>query len=116
MALASKFLTPPIIKTIALKDKKGCDQLSLDRWVYKTPDQGPRVKTIWGRSIPKILHLINDGAVCLDGFSLVEIILGYVPEWKIVYRKGQDMMLSITHKVMKEAEQEKAKDIEKKRK
>ena len=46
VALASKFWTPPAIETIALKDKEGCNQLSLDRWVYKAPDQGLGAKTI----------------------------------------------------------------------
>ena len=59
---------------------------------------------------------MNDQPVCIDNFSILEIILGYVPEWKIMYRKAQDMMLSILHRAMQEAEQGKAKDLEKKEK
>ena len=42
-------------------------------------------------------------------------MLGYVPEWKIIYGKAQDVMLGITYRAMQEAEQGKAKDMEKKK-
>lgn len=72
-------------------------------WAYKI-DWELVTKMIWGRSISKILQLINDQPVCLDGFFPVEIMLRYVPKWKIIYEKTQDIMLGITHRAIQEAE------------
>ena len=74
-AVATKFLTPPAIVPVAHKDKEGYDQLSLKRWTYKVLDWGPGAKTIWGRSIPKILPLMNGQLVRLHGFIPAEIML-----------------------------------------
>lgn len=59
MALAPKFWTLPAIEIITFKDKKGDNQLSLEKWMYKAPDQEPRAKIIWGRNTSKILSLIK---------------------------------------------------------
>ena len=87
-AVASKSWTPPAIETIAHKDKAGYDQLLLRKWTYKVLDRGPGAKTIWGRSIPKILALINGQLVRLHGFSPAEILLGNMEGhgriWKLV--------------------------------
>ena len=58
-AIVAKFYTPPAIEPVAYKNKEGHDQLLLKRWTCKV-DWGPGAKMIWGRSIPKILHLMND--------------------------------------------------------
>ena len=50
------------------------------KWVL---DRGPGAKTIWGCSIPKILPSVNGWLVRLHGFTLAEIMLGFVPEWRI---------------------------------
>ncbi len=50
------------------------------KWVL---DRGPGAKTIWGRSIPEIIPSINGRLVRLHGFTPSEIMLGYVPEWKV---------------------------------
>ena len=50
------------------------------KWVL---DRGPEAKMIWGRSIPEIIPLINGRLVRLHGFTPSEIMLGYVPEWKV---------------------------------
>lgn len=58
MAVAAKFCTPPAIEPGAHKDNEGHNELLLKRWTCKA-DWGPGAKIIWGRSIPKILHLMN---------------------------------------------------------
>ncbi|MCJ1343817.1 hypothetical protein MMC31_002014 [Peltigera leucophlebia] len=85
-AVPTKFLTPPVIKSVAHEDKEGCDGLLLKRWTCKV-DWGPEAKTIWGRSIPKILHLMNGRPVRLDAFPPAEIMLGFIPEWKVTHRE-----------------------------
>ena len=52
------------------------------KWVL---DRGPRAKTIWGRSIPEILPSVNGRLVRLHGFTPAEIMLGFVPKWRVVY-------------------------------
>ena len=112
MAVASKFWTPPAIETIAHKDKEGYDQLSLERWTYKVLDWGPGAKTIWGRSIPEILPLINDRLVRLDGFSPAEIMLGFVPKWKVMQGHVKKTRPDIRHGATREAIQLEVEEID----
>ena len=101
VVVASKFWTPSAIEPVAHKYKGSYDRL----------DWGPGAKTIWGRSISKILPLMNDQPR-LDDFSPAEIILECVPKWKVTHGKAQEVILSITHGAMQEAEQRKVEDIE----
>lgn len=115
-AEATKFSTPVAIESVAHKDKKRLWQAIIEKMGRAKVDWGPEAKTIWGRSISKILHLMNGRSVRLHSFTPSEIMLGYVPEWKNMYGKAQDVMPGITLGAMQEAEQEKAKDMEKRRK
>lgn len=45
--------------------------------------------------------------MCFDNFFFIEIMFGYIPKWKIIYRKVQNIMLGIMHKAIEEAKQEK---------
>lgn len=66
--------------------------------------QGPGAKTNWGRSIPKILPPINGRLIRLHGFTPAEILLEFMPEWKIT-RTYRDLLEAVPG-VMEEALQE----------
>lgn len=53
--------------------------IQVRKWVL---NQGPGAKTIWGRSIPDIMPLINDRLVRLHGFISAKTMLGFVTDWK----------------------------------
>ena len=108
-AVAAKFWTLP---AIAHKDKEGYDQLLLKRWTYKVLDRGPGAKTIWGRSIPEILPSVNGRLVRLHGFTPAEIMLGFVPDWKVTRGNAQEVMPDITHGTMREATPGEVEEIE----
>ena len=56
------------------------------KWVL---DRGPGADTIWGRSIPEIMFLINGRLVRLHSFTPAEIMLGFVAEWTITHTDAQ---------------------------
>ena len=70
------------------------------KWVLY---RGLGVKTVWGRSIPKILPSVNGQLVCLHGFTLVENMLGFLLEWKVTYRNAQRIASDIIHETTREA-------------
>lgn len=111
-AVAAKFWTPPALEPVLHEDKEDHDQLSLKRWTYKVLDCGPGAKTIWGRSTPEILPLINDRLVHLDGFSPAEIMLGFVPKWKVMQRHVKETWPDIRHGATQEAIQMEVEEIE----
>lgn len=57
------------------------------KWVL---DRGPGAKTNWGRGIPEVLPPINSRLIRLYGFTPAEIMLGFVPEWKITKTKKDE--------------------------
>ena len=70
------------------------------KWVL---DRGPGAKTIWGHRIPEIIPLINGRLVRLHDFTPSEIMLGYVPEWKVISREMQEFIPGITPETIREA-------------
>lgn len=66
-------------------------------------DWGSGVKTIWGRRIPKILPMINGRLVYLNGFSPAEIILRFMPKWKVMQGQAQETQPNIRHGATREA-------------
>ena len=69
------------------------------KWVL---DRGPGAKTIWGRSIPKILPSVNGRLVRLHGFIPAEIMLGFIPKWKVTHRNVQQVAPDIMHETTRE--------------
>ena len=66
-------------------------------------DRGPGAKTIWGRSNPEILPSVNGRLVRLHRFTPSEIIVGFVPEWKITQRSAHEVIPDITNETTREA-------------
>ncbi len=83
-AVATKFSTPLAIESVAHEQKRGHDRLLFKGWTCKV-DWGPGAKNVWGRSIPKILHLMNGRSVCVDGVSPAEIM------WKVTHGEAQEV-------------------------
>ena len=75
-------------------------------------DKGPGANTIWECSIPEILLLMNSGLVCLYGFTPVEIMLGFVPKWKITEKSVHEVIPDITNETTQKATQEEVYKIE----
>lgn len=91
--------------------KKNPNRVLSKRLMYKKLDQGPEAKTIWGHNIPEILTLINGWLVYIYGFSLAEIMLEFVPKWKVIEGHAKETRPDIMHGAMQEATQEKIKEI-----
>ncbi len=66
-------------------------------------DRGPGAKTIWGRSNPEILPSVNGRLVRLYRFTPSEIIVGFVPEWKITQMSAHEVIPDITNETTREA-------------
>ena len=79
------------------------------KWVL---NRGSRAKTIWRRSIPKILPSVNGGLVRLHGLTPTEIILGFVPEWKITQKNAHEVIPDITNETTRQATPEEVYEIE----
>ena len=80
------------------------------KWVL---DRGPGAKTIWGRSISIILPLVNGRLVRLHGFTPAEIMLGFVPKWKVTHRNAQQVAPDIMYETTQETTPEEIYEIEK---
>ncbi len=66
-------------------------------------DRGPGAKTIWVQSIPEILPSVNGRLVRFHGFTPAEIMLGFVPEWKIKQRSAHKVIPDIMNETTREA-------------
>ena len=64
------------------------------------------------RELPLRLPLINGRLVRLHGFTPAEIMLGFVPEWKVTRGNAQEIMPDITHGTMREATPGEVEEIE----
>ena len=75
-------------------------------------DRALRAKTIWGQSISEILPSVNGRLVRLHGFTPAEIMLRFVPEWKILHKSGHEVILDITNETTREATSRKVSKME----
>ena len=103
-AVAAKFWTPPSIEPVAHKDKEGYDQLLLKKRMCKV-DWGPGAKIIWGRSIPKILPLINGQLVRLHGLNPAEIMLEFAPKRKTIGGHTPELLREVIQGEVEELEE-----------
>lgn len=58
---------------------------------------------MWGRSIPEIILSINGRRVHLHYFTPSQVMLGYVPEWKVTRGETQEFTPGITPRTRQEA-------------
>lgn len=79
------------------------------KWVL---ERGPGAKPIWGRSIPGIMPSIDGRLVRLHGFTPAEIILGFVPEWKVTHAVAQEVTPEGAHGLIEEAIQRDGDEME----
>lgn len=98
VAVAAKRWIRPALEPVAQKDKEGYDWLLLQGWACKV-DWELEAKTIWGRTLPEVIPSINGKLVRLYGFTLAEIMLGFVPKRKM---RHKEIRPDILPKVMQE--------------